>query len=304
VYVGNIAWRVSWQDLKDHFREIGEPTYAEVFYDGDGRSKGCGVIEFQSIGEAEQAIKKMTDTKLKGRPIFVREDRESKSYSFQQRYKGGYEDEYYGGYGGYDDGYGRGGRGYYDRGYYDDYYYSYGKGDSWGKGGKGKGKGGKGKGEKGYGGKGYDSYGYGGKSSYGRDDYGAKGGYGKGKGKGKGDDAKGGSGRGGKSEGKGKSGGKGSSGGKEKTADSDLLGRQVFVGNLSWETTEENLKEHFASVGEVVKAQINSYRNGRSRGNGTVLFKTEKEAEKAIQQKNDTELQGREIFVKEDKYPE
>ena len=73
------------------------------------------VIEFQSIGEAEQAIKKMTDTKLKGRPIFVREvcvcvcrscvcsschvdlaehallvvqDRESKSYSFQQRYKG------------------------------------------------------------------------------------------------------------------------------------------------------------------------------------------------------------------------
>ena len=33
-------------------------------------------------------------------------------------------------------------------------------------------------------------------------------------------------------------------------------GRQVFVGNLSWETTEENLKEHFASVGEVVKAQV------------------------------------------------
>ena len=58
------------------------------------------------------------------------------------------------------------------------------------------------------------------------------------------------------------------------------------------------------SAGRIVSSQINSYRNGRSRGNGTVLFKTEKEAEKAIQQKNDTELQGREIFVKEDKYPE
>lgn len=69
--------------------EVGEPTYAEIFYDYEGRSKGCGfalgfethhfhiahcrVIEFSEISEAEAAINKMTDTKLKGRPIFVRE---------------------------------------------------------------------------------------------------------------------------------------------------------------------------------------------------------------------------------------
>eukprot|EP00668_Euglena_longa_P000540 GGOE01000668.1.p1 GENE.GGOE01000668.1~~GGOE01000668.1.p1 ORF type:complete len:306 (-),score=16.50 GGOE01000668.1:340-1185(-) len=273
VYVGNIAWRVSWQDLKDHFRDVGEPTYAEIFYDYEGRSKGCGVVEFKRLEEAESAISKMTDTKLKGRPIFVREDRESESFSFQQRYRGGYDDWWYGKggyYKGYDDyGYSRKGGYDYD---WDDWFDGKGKG-------KGKGKGGFGKGHR-------DDY---------YDDEYEKGGKSKGKGKGKG----------GEEAGKGK--GKGTRGREKAEADkpsSENLGKQVFVGNLSWETTTEELKEHFSSVGVVVKSAVNSYRNGRSRGTGTVLFKTEAEAQKAIKELNSTQLGGREIFVKEDKYPE
>ena len=36
LYVHNLAWRVSWQDLKDHFREAGEVVRAEIFTEGPG----------------------------------------------------------------------------------------------------------------------------------------------------------------------------------------------------------------------------------------------------------------------------
>lgn len=47
--------------------------------DSDGRSKGCGIIEYSLSNDAQQAIKILTDTELKGRMIFVREDREYSS---------------------------------------------------------------------------------------------------------------------------------------------------------------------------------------------------------------------------------
>eukprot|EP00580_Thalassiosira_gravida_P019677 CAMPEP_0201671736 /NCGR_PEP_ID=MMETSP0494-20130426/30511_1 /ASSEMBLY_ACC=CAM_ASM_000839 /TAXON_ID=420259 /ORGANISM="Thalassiosira gravida, Strain GMp14c1" /LENGTH=87 /DNA_ID=CAMNT_0048153187 /DNA_START=93 /DNA_END=353 /DNA_ORIENTATION=- len=76
VYVGNLSWSTSWQDLKDHMRDAGEVQYAKVLQDRDGRSKGCGIVEFTSVEGAADAIEKLTDTELKGRKIFVREDRE------------------------------------------------------------------------------------------------------------------------------------------------------------------------------------------------------------------------------------
>ena len=36
VYVSNLAWRTSWQDLKDHFRTAGEVVYSNVIKDADG----------------------------------------------------------------------------------------------------------------------------------------------------------------------------------------------------------------------------------------------------------------------------
>eukprot|EP00522_Entomoneis_paludosa_P010273 CAMPEP_0172439406 /NCGR_PEP_ID=MMETSP1065-20121228/402_1 /TAXON_ID=265537 /ORGANISM="Amphiprora paludosa, Strain CCMP125" /LENGTH=300 /DNA_ID=CAMNT_0013188087 /DNA_START=73 /DNA_END=971 /DNA_ORIENTATION=+ len=77
VYVGNLSWDVAWQDLKDHMRQAGEVVHAEVITEFTGRSKGCGIVEFSSDAEAQEAISTLTDTELKGRMIFVREDRES-----------------------------------------------------------------------------------------------------------------------------------------------------------------------------------------------------------------------------------
>jgi hypothetical protein len=57
VYVGNLDWSVSWQDLKDHFRECGEVIYADVMTEGGkgkGRSKGCGIVEFETAKEAKK----------------------------------------------------------------------------------------------------------------------------------------------------------------------------------------------------------------------------------------------------------
>ena len=78
VYVGNLSWEVSWQDLKDHMRSAGgDVTFAEVMQEPDGRSKGCGVVAFKTSEDAKVAIDQLNDTELKGRMIFVREDRET-----------------------------------------------------------------------------------------------------------------------------------------------------------------------------------------------------------------------------------
>lgn len=77
VYVGNLSWDVAWQDLKDHMRQAGEVIHAEVITEYNGRSKGCGIVEFATEEAAQEAIKTLTDTELRGRMIFVREDRES-----------------------------------------------------------------------------------------------------------------------------------------------------------------------------------------------------------------------------------
>ena len=90
VYVGNLSWEVAWQDLKDHMRDAGEVVNAEVMTEGDGRSKGCGIVEFATPEEAKEACDNMSDTELKGRMIFVREDRETSSGGANQGgYRGG-----------------------------------------------------------------------------------------------------------------------------------------------------------------------------------------------------------------------
>ncbi|KAG0238455.1 hypothetical protein BGW41_008178 [Actinomortierella wolfii] len=77
VYVGNLAYDVDWTRLKDFMREVGPVAHADVLLGSDGRSKGCGVVEFERAEDAKAAIRRMNDVMLMGRPIFVREDRES-----------------------------------------------------------------------------------------------------------------------------------------------------------------------------------------------------------------------------------
>ncbi|KAF9354790.1 hypothetical protein BGX26_007362 [Mortierella sp. AD094] len=76
VYVGNLSYDVKWTHLKDFMREIGPVAHADVLLGHDGRSKGCGVVEYQNADDAKTAIRKLNDIVLMGRPVFVREDRE------------------------------------------------------------------------------------------------------------------------------------------------------------------------------------------------------------------------------------
>ncbi|KNZ63751.1 hypothetical protein VP01_1105g2 [Puccinia sorghi] len=77
VYVGNLPYAVGWRELKDFMREAGDVSFAEVLMGSDGRSKGCGVVEFSTEEAARKAITELSDRPLFGRPVFVREDRET-----------------------------------------------------------------------------------------------------------------------------------------------------------------------------------------------------------------------------------
>ena len=75
VYVGNLSFWTSWQDLKDHMKSAGVVVRAELLEGKDGRSKGCAVVQFGSAKDARRAIEVLNDSMLGGRKIFVREDR-------------------------------------------------------------------------------------------------------------------------------------------------------------------------------------------------------------------------------------
>jgi len=76
VFVGNLAWSVDSQDLQEHMSTSGGVVTAEILTLRDGRSKGSGTVTFDCEQSATQAIQDMTDTELKGRPIWLREFRE------------------------------------------------------------------------------------------------------------------------------------------------------------------------------------------------------------------------------------
>jgi len=85
VYVSNLPWSTSWQDLKDFFRQAGKVVYADVMTEDGGRSKGCGVVEFETADEAQRAIDELHDAELDGRRLAVREDREEKPFAAGKR---------------------------------------------------------------------------------------------------------------------------------------------------------------------------------------------------------------------------
>jgi len=81
VYVGNLSYRTTSEELKAYFLTVCPGvTTAEVISYPNGRSKGCGLVEFKSSSEAERAIKELNNTELGTRKIFIREDREPKGF--------------------------------------------------------------------------------------------------------------------------------------------------------------------------------------------------------------------------------
>jgi RNA recognition motif-containing protein len=202
VYVGNLPWQTSWQDLKDHMRKAGNVTRADVFIDETGRSKGCGIVEYSTPEEAQTAIKTLNDTKIDEteRLIFVREDREERAFTPAAAPRGG--------------GLGRGiprGRGGFNP------HFSMGRG------------------------------------------------------------------------------------GFVPPAPS-ARGRQVFIGNLPYTTSWQDLKDRFRQAGNIIRADVLLDTTGRSKGQGTVLFESPGDAQKAIRMFDNTDFQQRIITVHEDKF--
>lgn len=73
---------------------------------------------------------------------------------------------------------------------------------------------------------------------------------------------------------------------------------QIYVGNLNYSMTEEALQELFAKYGEVVSAKIIKDRySGRSKGFGFVEMENKDDGEKAVQELNESEVDGRNVRV-------
>ncbi|GIL43820.1 hypothetical protein Vafri_1422 [Volvox africanus] len=204
-FVGNLAWKTSWQDLKDKFREAGNVVYTNVMRDDDGRSKGWGIVEFETPEEALHAIQNLNGAELGGRRILVREDREDRDIKQA-------------------DGAGEAPRAP--------------------RPGRGAGRGA------------------------------ANGGRGGGRGRG-----------GAVAEGTGES-----------------SGLQIVVQGIPWAYTWRELKDMFAEIGSVERADVVTGYDGRSRGYGTVKFTTKDAAEAAVSRYHESELEGRRLAVFIDRY--
>lgn len=78
------------------------------------------------------------------------------------------------------------------------------------------------------------------------------------------------------------------------------MAKKLYVGSLSYSTTDDGLKEAFSQFGTVESAVVISDRDsGRSKGFGFVEMSTDEEAAAAIEGLNGKELDGREIAVNE-----
>ena len=78
------------------------------------------------------------------------------------------------------------------------------------------------------------------------------------------------------------------------------MSKKLFVGGLSWGTTDEGLQGAFSRFGEIAEAKVITDREtGRSRGFGFVTFANDESAATAITEMNGTELDGRTIKVNE-----
>ena len=78
------------------------------------------------------------------------------------------------------------------------------------------------------------------------------------------------------------------------------MAKKLYVGNLSYNMTEDTLKDTFSAAGSVDSAIIiKDKMSGRSKGFGFVEMSTDEEAQKAIEMFNGKDLDGRALTVNE-----
>ena len=77
-----------------------------------------------------------------------------------------------------------------------------------------------------------------------------------------------------------------------------MASQNLFVGSLAYATTDDTLKAHFEQIGPVASARVITDRDsGRSKGFGFVEFENDDDNQKAVDQLNGKELDGRTINV-------
>ena len=112
LYVGNLSFRVSSDDLQAHFAQAGNVESAKVIEDRDtGRSRGFGFVEMTNADDAAAAIEQFNGQEFDGRNLVVNEarPREEGGGGGRGGYGGGRGGSGGGGRGGYGGGGGRGG---------------------------------------------------------------------------------------------------------------------------------------------------------------------------------------------------
>lgn len=76
IYVGNLSYSLSEEDLKAAFSQFGEVSSASIIMDRmSGQSKGFGFVEMPDSSEADEAIKALNESALNGRNIKVNQAR-------------------------------------------------------------------------------------------------------------------------------------------------------------------------------------------------------------------------------------
>ena len=74
IYVGNLSWQMTDEDLRSLFEQYGLVTSAKIVKDKvSGRSKGFGFVEMPDDAEAQNALSTLYDSEVLGRKIIVNE---------------------------------------------------------------------------------------------------------------------------------------------------------------------------------------------------------------------------------------
>jgi RNA recognition motif-containing protein len=109
IYVGNMNFNLSNEDLFNLFSQFGEVSSAKIINDKEtGRSKGFGFVEMENAEDALKAIASLNESEVQGRKLIVNEARpQDKSGG-----GGGFKKRSFSGGGGYNKGGGSGGGGY------------------------------------------------------------------------------------------------------------------------------------------------------------------------------------------------
>ncbi len=82
------------------------------------------------------------------------------------------------------------------------------------------------------------------------------------------------------------------------------MNKRLYVGNLSYDMSDDQLRDLFAQVGPVVSAKIIRYQDsGRSKGFGFVEMEKEEDAQKAVDTLNGQDNLGRKLIVSEARPP-